>query len=298
MAIRCVICDFGGVLTTPLVGSFMAFQDQTGIPAEALGSAMARIYERDGAHPLYELEKGHVTEHDFLASFGSSSRSSWDTSPSSTTSRRSTSRRSNPNEEMIAEMRAARDAGFRMAMLTNNVREWEPLWRAMLPVDEIFELVVDSAFVGMRKPEPEIYHLTLKRIREHDPDGAGGPRVLRVPLHRRLRGQLRGRERARHQRGPLRDERAGGRGDPRRARDGRHHDARGGRGALREERRRAPDRKVAQWRRRKSPDGTWAVIRIDLPPSLETTHRGPRRRAPTDAAGPPPGRAAHGRARF
>jgi putative hydrolase of the HAD superfamily len=34
----------------------------------------------------------------------------------------------------------------------------------MLPVDEIFEIVVDSAFVGMRKPEPAIYELTLERI--------------------------------------------------------------------------------------------------------------------------------------
>ncbi len=34
----------------------------------------------------------------------------------------------------------------------------------MLPVDEIFELVVDSAFVGMRKPDPEIYELTLARL--------------------------------------------------------------------------------------------------------------------------------------
>ena len=51
-----------------------------------------------------------------------------------------------------------------MALLTNNVREWEPLWRAMLPVDEIFELVVDSAFVGMRKPDHEIYELTIERL--------------------------------------------------------------------------------------------------------------------------------------
>ena len=57
-------------------------------------------------------------------------------------------------------------ADHRMALLTNNVREWEPLWRTMLPVDEIFELVVDSAFVGMRKPEAEIYELTLERLRE------------------------------------------------------------------------------------------------------------------------------------
>jgi putative hydrolase of the HAD superfamily len=58
-----------------------------------------------------------------------------------------------------------------MALLTNNVREWEPLWRSMMPVDEVFELVVDSAFVGMRKPEPGIYELTLERMRALD--GAG-----------------------------------------------------------------------------------------------------------------------------
>ena len=34
----------------------------------------------------------------------------------------------------------------------------------MLPIDELFEVVVDSAFVGMRKPEPEIYALTLERL--------------------------------------------------------------------------------------------------------------------------------------
>jgi putative hydrolase of the HAD superfamily len=52
----------------------------------------------------------------------------------------------------------------RMALLTNNVREWEPLWRSMLPVDELFELVVDSAFVGLRKPDPAIYRLTCDRL--------------------------------------------------------------------------------------------------------------------------------------
>jgi len=30
-----------------------------------------------------------------------------------------------------------------------------------------------------------------------------------------------------------------------------------------------PDRKFAQWRAKEDPDGTWAVIRIDLPPTNE-----------------------------
>ena len=69
-----------------------------------------------------------------------------------------------PNDPMIARMRALRDHGYRMALLTNNVREWQPLWRTMLPVDEIFDVLVDSGFVGMRKPDAEIYELTLERL--------------------------------------------------------------------------------------------------------------------------------------
>jgi putative hydrolase of the HAD superfamily len=69
-----------------------------------------------------------------------------------------------PNAAMIAFLRELRDGGYRLAMLTNNVREWEPHWRRMLPVDELFDVVVDSAFVGMRKPEPAIYHLTCERL--------------------------------------------------------------------------------------------------------------------------------------
>jgi putative hydrolase of the HAD superfamily len=68
------------------------------------------------------------------------------------------------NPSMIGLMEELKATGYRMAMLTNNVREWEPLWRPMLPVDEIFETVVDSGFVGCRKPEAKIYAITLKRI--------------------------------------------------------------------------------------------------------------------------------------
>jgi putative hydrolase of the HAD superfamily len=49
------------------------------------------------------------------------------------------------------------------------VREWEEKWRAKLPIDEIFELVVDSAWVGMRKPDPAIYELTLERLGDIEP---------------------------------------------------------------------------------------------------------------------------------
>ena len=159
-----VISDFGGVLTTPLLRSFMAFQDQTGIPWEAMGHAMQRAAERNGAYPLFELEKGRMTEAEFLALLQNELEPELGHRPELHGFREIYFDALDPNERMVELMRDLRSRGHRMALLTNNVREWEPLWRSLLPVDEIFELIVDSAFVGMRKPEPEIYQLTLERL--------------------------------------------------------------------------------------------------------------------------------------
>ena len=159
--IRAVICDFGGVLTTPLIRSFVAYQERSGISIADLGQAMARMTEETGAHPLYELERGRITEREFLGGIERALGGRATLDGFSETYFEHLDR----NEPMIDCMRGLRDRGFRMAMLTNNVREWEPLWRAKLPeIDEIFEVVVDSAFVGMRKPEREIYDLTLERL--------------------------------------------------------------------------------------------------------------------------------------
>jgi putative hydrolase of the HAD superfamily len=164
MAVRAVISDFGGVLTTPLLNSFLAFQDQTGISAETLGKAMHRVAEGDGEHPLFELEKGTITEAEFLDRVSGALEPELGHRPEMHRFKEIYFEALLPNEPMIELMRELRGRGYRMALLTNNVREWEPYWRSMLPVDEIFELVVDSGFVGMRKPEPEIYELTLERL--------------------------------------------------------------------------------------------------------------------------------------
>jgi putative hydrolase of the HAD superfamily len=54
--------------------------------------------------------------------------------------------------------------GVPIALLTNNVKEWGDHWRATFPVDELFEIVVDSSDVGMRKPDARIYLLTCERL--------------------------------------------------------------------------------------------------------------------------------------
>lgn len=160
-----VICDFGGVLTTPLVEAFAAIQEESGISPGSLAEAMGRLAARDGNHPLFELETGRISEHRFLESLGAELGRTLGRTVQLHGFSRSYFANLHPNQAMIGCMRSLRERGLRMAILTNNVREWEPLWRAKLPeLDEIFEVVVDSAFVGLRKPQPEIFELTLERL--------------------------------------------------------------------------------------------------------------------------------------
>jgi putative hydrolase of the HAD superfamily len=158
---RAVICDFGGVLTVPLIEAFFAVEAQSGASVEDLSRAMASVSEKRGSHPLFDLEKGLLSEPEFLRMLegeldGGVSLDGFSEAYFSALE---------PNERMIDYIAELRRRGLRTALLTNNVREWEPLWRAKLPeIDETFEVVVDSAFVGMRKPEPGIYELTVERL--------------------------------------------------------------------------------------------------------------------------------------
>ena len=156
-----LICDFGGVLTTPLQAGFLAYQEESGVSLEELGKAMGRAAEEHGDHPLFVLERGEITEAEFRARIEPHLEDGFDLARL----RSLFFEGIEPNRPMIDFVRELRGRGVRAALLTNNVREWEPLWRSKLPeVDELFELVVDSAFVGLRKPDPAIFELTLERL--------------------------------------------------------------------------------------------------------------------------------------
>lgn len=159
MKIRAVISDFGGVLTNPLFEAFAAWNAHAQIEPGRLGLALQAAADAGGEHPLHQLEMGRMSEAEFVAAVERHLDG-----VKLDGFREIYFEHLHPNEPMIDYLRDLRDRGLRMAMLTNNVREWEPLWRAKLPVDEIFEVVVDSAFVGMRKPDPRIYELTLERL--------------------------------------------------------------------------------------------------------------------------------------
>jgi putative hydrolase of the HAD superfamily len=162
--IGAVVSDFGGVLTAPLIHGFTTFQESAGIPLEAFGQAMAALAARDGANPLFELETGRLSEAEFLESLSAQLSAELGRQVELHGFAETYLSQLDPNQRMIDYMRELRERRYRMAICTNNIREWERLWRAKLPVDEIFEVVVDSSVVGTRKPERRIYEITLERL--------------------------------------------------------------------------------------------------------------------------------------
>src|SRR5438128_8046715 len=68
MPVRAVISDFGGVLTNPLWEAFAAWNARVGADPGVLGRALQSAGEAAGGkHPLYELEKGLMTEAEFMS---------------------------------------------------------------------------------------------------------------------------------------------------------------------------------------------------------------------------------------
>ena len=90
-----------------------------------------------GEHPLFVLERGEITEAEFARRLQDQlGGGRFDLGRL----RELYFERLEPNEPMIRHVAELRARGLRTALLTNNVREWEPLWRAKLPeLDEILD---------------------------------------------------------------------------------------------------------------------------------------------------------------
>jgi epoxide hydrolase-like predicted phosphatase len=68
------------------------------------------------------------------------------------------------NEDMVAFIHDLKSAGIPIGILTNNVKEFRPMWWPLMDYENIFDTIVDSHEVKIRKPNPAIYELTMSRL--------------------------------------------------------------------------------------------------------------------------------------
>jgi len=162
MRIEAVIFDFGGVFIESPYPLLEAMGAELGAgPGQMTESVFGSLAE-DGDHPYHRLERGEIPlqqardeilhrgralynlEVDILQLFGRMS--------------------SAVHQQLVDRVKSLKREGYPTAMITNNIREFADEWRSLIPVEELFDLVVDSSREGMRKPNPAIFRLTLERL--------------------------------------------------------------------------------------------------------------------------------------
>lgn len=165
---RVVVVDYGGVLTNPLAETFAAFAARVGLEPGVLTAAFAASTARLGRTPMADLEVGAITEAVFvgrvLAELPVPAREHLAARLAGRPFGELWFLGRTPNRRFLGFLRELRAGGQRLALLTNNVREWDHRWRAQLPVDELFDVVVNSAHEGVRKPDRRIYERLLDRL--------------------------------------------------------------------------------------------------------------------------------------
>jgi putative hydrolase of the HAD superfamily len=162
LTIEAVVFDFGGVFTASPFTGIHAWHEEKGLdPAKGV-RAVFGPYDQDTDHPWHQLERGEIAlaaaaeqikivaaeaglDIELADMFGSMGGSTTRT-------------------DMVDKAVELKKAGYRTALITNNIKEFSDGWRAMIPVDDMFEVIVDSSAVGMRKPDPRIYQLALDQL--------------------------------------------------------------------------------------------------------------------------------------
>jgi putative hydrolase of the HAD superfamily len=157
----CLIVDYGGVLTTSVTRSFDDWAAADGIDAEVLAAALRQVLtEEGGATLVHDLERGTLGPEEFERKFATllSQADGGSVAPAGLLRRAFAGMAM--EYPMVDAVRAARGHGLRTALLSNS---WG-LDYDRAGWDALFDAVVISGEVGLRKPEPAIYRLAAKRL--------------------------------------------------------------------------------------------------------------------------------------
>jgi putative hydrolase of the HAD superfamily len=185
--IEAVIWDYGGVISSPLFRGIGRFEADMGYPQ---GSVLELIFGEgayigaggrdlrggdpsDGpseaasavTHDWHRLETGEIGLDEYMAGVVERAPEVLGRPIDLDAYRQFT--RDMPlgiHWPVVHRIRRLRSDGLKVALLTNNVKEFGSAWRATLPVDELFDVVIDSSEVGLRKPDRRIYLLTCERL--------------------------------------------------------------------------------------------------------------------------------------
>lgn len=159
MPISAVIFDLGGVVLDSPLAAFAEYERTHGLPAHTFNRA---IVEAGSAGAWARLERGELDMEAFFAAFDAELRARGVTI-SARDLMDKVDEATQVRPAVVAAIRKLRAAGLRTAALTNN---WlsDDQARKMNVLRSEFDVFIESARAGLRKPDPRIYELVCREL--------------------------------------------------------------------------------------------------------------------------------------
>lgn len=170
-SIEAVLFDFGGVFTGSPFQAIDKYAAAQGVEPEDLMELVFGSYHADTDHPWHQCERGELGLGE---AFTQITANATEAGIRFDAGELFSSMAEDPFDRTIVVdlVRSVRARGIRTAVVTNNVAEYGSTWRKMIPIDELFDAVIDSCEIGVRKPNPAIYHAALEQLGVHEPSHA------------------------------------------------------------------------------------------------------------------------------
>lgn len=164
--IEAVLFDFGGVFTDSPFHAVHEFGAELGVSDEDVTRIVFGSYEHDGDHPWHQLERGEITLESARNRILQSSLEQGPQIDIYELFMRMAGNNAGADSRtpLVDRVRSLKEEGYTTGIITNNVAEFGDGWRGLIPVDELFDFVVDSSSAGVRKPDPRIFQLALGHL--------------------------------------------------------------------------------------------------------------------------------------
>ncbi len=172
MGVKGALFDLGSVLVKVDIDDLDHLASVVGQPSDTLSAVLVGDYAADTDHPFHRAERGELSLSEALDMIEvDAQRAGFSLEPIRAALLRPTVE---VNDELVDEVLRLRGAGVRTGMITNSVTEYAERVDSVLPHDQLFDVVIDSCRVGVRKPDPRIFALALEAL------GVDPPHVLFV----------------------------------------------------------------------------------------------------------------------
>ncbi len=157
-----LVVDFGGVLTTHLGDAFRAFCEREGVDYDRVRTKLREAYgEPDPESLVARFETGRIERVEFERELATALSEGLHRpiDPTDLIRRMLTDLRI--DDAMVAAVRTARSHGIPTALLSNS---WGVEYYPHDLMEQLFDHVVISGQVGLRKPDPEVFRLVADRL--------------------------------------------------------------------------------------------------------------------------------------